>query len=106
MKDVVDLVGASGSTYRFRLVAEGSDPLRIAGNYAWLRPKGEGMSVARLGLTNDLSRVRADTPASARRGARLYTRLNVVRAVREAEHADLVARHGRGADQGEGPEPT
>ncbi|HEY8616358.1 hypothetical protein [Phenylobacterium sp.] len=97
MNDFVDLVGASGAPYRFRRLPEGQDHLRIAGNYAWLRPKGEAFSVALLGVTDDLSQARAQTPQAARRGAALYTRLNVARAVREAEHEDLVARYGRAA---------
>ncbi|MCR5879442.1 hypothetical protein [Phenylobacterium sp. J367] len=45
-----------------------------------------------VGLTNDLSSV-GRRPPGGQRGARLFTRLNVARSVREAEHQDLAARH-------------
>jgi hypothetical protein len=92
MREFVDLKGASGQSYRFRLVQSGAFPLRIAGNYAMLKPKGEGFAVAHLGVTNDLSQAREKCqPLSGRGPFHLYVRLNVARAVREAEHEDIAS---------------
>lgn len=92
MREFVDLKGASGQAYRFRWVRSGAVPLRIAGNYAMLRPKGGGFAVAHLGVTNDLSQARDKCPPLNGRGPfHLFIRLNVARAVREAEHDDMAA---------------
>lgn len=96
MKDFVDLVGASGVSYRFRRLAATEQPQRIAGNFAVLRRRGPNFSVLFVGVTNDLSQVRAECPPQHRSGgAHFYTRLNVSSAIRQAEHADLSARYGR-----------
>lgn len=91
MNEFLDLKGASGAGYRFRRVARGQVPLRIAGEYAMLKPKGEGFTVVHIGMTTDLSKARDECPAPGGRDAILYVRLNVVRALREAEYHDLMA---------------
>jgi hypothetical protein len=92
MKDFLDLKGASGAEYRFRVWAEGAAHLPVAGNYVFLKEEPEGFKVLFVGATNDLSRARNDWPKVAKRGAtHVFTRLNVSRAVRLAEHEDLVA---------------
>lgn len=96
MTDFVDLNGASGATYRFRRIPEGEPHQRIAGNYAVLKPRARGFTVRLVGATNDLSQARAACPADILKGAQLYTRLNVSRAAREAEHEDLLANYGQG----------
>lgn len=93
MKPFLDLVGASGAAYRFRLLPDGQAHVPIAGNYVVVRPRGEGVKVVAVAATEDLSRAAGEQPAEIRRGASLYTRLNVARATREAEHADLAARY-------------
>jgi hypothetical protein len=94
MKEFLDLKGASGAEYRFRVWPEGAQHLPIAGNYVFLRLEEEGFKVLLVGATNDLSQVRAEWPKVARRGAtHVFTRLNVARAVRLAEHEDLVASY-------------
>jgi hypothetical protein len=95
MKDFVDLIGASGSSYRYRLLPKGLTPLRMAGNFAVLKAKAEGFVVAYVGVTTDLSQVREETPPLPGRGPfHTYIRLNVARGTREAEHADLVESYG------------
>jgi hypothetical protein len=92
MQDFIDLRGASGATYRFRIWPDGASHLPIAGNYVVLKAEGEGFTVLLVGVTNDLSQARADRARVAKRGAtHVFTRLNVTRAVRAAEHEDLVA---------------
>jgi len=96
MKDFVDLKGASGASYRFRRLPDGQPHLRIAGNYAVLKPRTGGFTVVHVGATDDLSRARTECPPEAKAGSiHFYTRLNVSRAAREAEHADLVSRYGQ-----------
>ena len=95
MREFVDLPGASGARYRFKLLRAGETPLRIAGNYAILRSRAEGYAVVHLGMTNDLSGVREEASAVAGRVSfDLYVRLNIARSSREGEHADIAARHG------------
>jgi len=98
MKDFIDLEGASGATYRFRLWPEGAPHQPIAGNYVCIRPDAAGgYSVAHVAASTDLSRARAELPKALKgAGILVYTRLNVSRTIREAEHEDLAARHPRG----------
>jgi len=94
MKPFVDLEGASGRSYRFQLWRDGEAHRPIAGNYACVREEGGAIAVLGLGVTTDLSRCReALAKLSPPGGAELYTRLNVSRGAREAEHQDLVARY-------------
>ena len=94
MKDFIDLQGASGAAYRFRLWPAGADHQPIAGNYVCVRAGDDtGFEVVSIGETLDLSQVRAALPKKVRDATtHIYTRLNVARAVRCAEHEDLMAR--------------
>jgi hypothetical protein len=84
--EFIDLEGASGAAYRFRRwPATGNHP-PIAGNFAVIDAAGTPL---RIGVTNDLSTVAVADLASGQ----LFTRLNVSRATREAEHEDLVQRY-------------
>jgi len=95
MKDFIDLEGASGATYRFRLWADDASHLPTGGNYVYVRQEPKGFTVLVVGESNDLSQARAEWQAALRRGAtHAFTRLNVSRAIRTAEHQDLAARHG------------
>jgi hypothetical protein len=90
MQDFIDLKGASGADYRFRIWREGAAHLPVAGNYVFLKEADEGVTVLLVGVTNDLSRARRDWDKAAKRGAtHAFTRLNVAREVRTAEHLDL-----------------
>ncbi|MBS0364061.1 MAG: hypothetical protein JSR98_22025 [Proteobacteria bacterium] len=93
MKDFIDLQGASGAAYRFRLWPEGGDHQPIAGNYACVRAEPDGYEVISVGETLDLSTLREALPRKVREATtHVYTRLNVARTTRCAEHEDLVAR--------------
>ncbi|WP_293678630.1 hypothetical protein [uncultured Phenylobacterium sp.] len=90
----MDLNGASGALYRFRLWPEAAPHLPIAGNYVFLKAGAEGFTVLLVGATNDLSRARHAWGNVSESGAtHAFTRLNVARAVRTAEHEDLVANY-------------
>jgi hypothetical protein len=92
MQDFIDLKGASGAEYRFRLWHEGAAHPPIAGNFVFVKAEDEGLSIVLVGVTNDLSLARGfEAKAAKRGGTHVFTRLNVARALRTAEHADLVA---------------
>ena len=94
MQDFIDLQGASGASYRFRRWQAGASHLPIAGNYVLLQEAAAGVKVLTVGASLDLSLLRPPGPPRAgRRATHLFTRLNVARAVRTAEHEDLVAKH-------------
>ena len=95
MREFVDLRGASGTFYRFRLWPEGGAHPPIAGNYILLREDESGPKILLAGVTSDLSQAAVESRKALAKdpGTRLYTRLNVARAVRVAEHDDLVAEH-------------
>ncbi len=93
METFVDLQGASGATYRYRLAPDGEVTSRIAGNYALVREEPDGFAVVSTEATSDLS---SATDAWRRAAAKhsalyLYTRLNVSAAVRETEQLDIAA---------------
>jgi hypothetical protein len=88
--DFVDLQGASGQTYRFRKWPPAGHHLPIAGNFALVRTRTR--EVVGLGIVDNLADVRSQI-GDLQPGVAVYTRLNVSRAHREAEHLDLVAAH-------------
>ncbi|MES2895500.1 MAG: hypothetical protein V4759_05680 [Pseudomonadota bacterium] len=91
--DFIDIAGASGATYRFRIWPEGGGHVPVAGNFVVLRAAVVAVEVVVVGVTGDLSR--AEAVATAEGEDRVYTRLNVARATREAEHADLAAGYSK-----------
>jgi hypothetical protein len=95
MNTFIDLRGFSGAMYRFRLWADGASHPPTAGNYACVQLDKGRIRMLGVGDSLDLSRVRDELPKSLRESAPLiYTRLNVARATRTAEHEDLVQVHG------------
>jgi hypothetical protein len=94
MKDFIDLEGVSGARYRFRVWLDGEPHPPIGGNYVYLREEDTGFTVLLVAETNDLSRARSAWPMALRAGAtHAFTRLNVPRATRRADHEDLAARY-------------
>lgn len=95
MKDIIDLNGASGGVYRFRLWRSGAGHLPMAGNYAVVQAAAKGFTVLAADAVDDLSRVDARTLAAERSAPVLvFTRLNVSRAVRQAEADDIASFYG------------
>jgi hypothetical protein len=88
--EFIDLHGASGQAYRFRAwPTVGAHP-PMAGAFAIVRSRGR--EVIAVGMLDNL----ADAPGQAAKhqpGVELFTRLNVSRAHREAENADLAAAY-------------
>lgn len=95
MRAFVDLQGASGATYRFRLAPEGQVTTPMAGNYALLRQEADGFAVVSVAATNDLTTANAEWKrAQAKQaGAHLYIRLNVSASIRETEQRDIAAHY-------------
>jgi hypothetical protein len=90
----IEIEGASGARYRFRLLPDGSRHQPIPGNYAFVRQDREEMTVLLVGECIDLSEVQAQWPDWAPgRATHIFTRLNVPKKIRLAEHEDLAARH-------------
>lgn len=88
--DFVDLQGSSGQTYRFRKWPENGQHPPMAGNFALVRTRTA--EVLRVGVVDNLSEVKAQT-GELQDGVALFTRLNVSRALREAEHLDLATAY-------------
>jgi len=96
VREFVDLQGASGASYRFRLAPGGEVNTPMAGNYACVRDEKASFTVLSVGATNNLSGAATDLKrAVAEHGAaELFTRLNVSASVREAEQQDISAYYG------------
>ena len=94
MQEFIDLQGASGASYRFRRRLEGASHLPSAGNYVLVQETSTGFKVLTVGAVLDLSLLRPPAqPRAGRKAKHLFTRLNIVRAVRKLEHEDLVASY-------------
>jgi hypothetical protein len=90
VKPYIELKGASGAVYRYKL-AEDADPrTTIAGNFVYLDEVG---TVLFAGETNNLvgANERWSEAVKRHHAKTLYTRLNVSGASRSEEHADIVA---------------
>lgn len=88
--DFIELIGASGARYRFRRADPQGEHQPMAGAFV-VASALEPLAIAHIGLSDNLAEVHAAPEAA--RGV-VFTRLNVARASREAEHADLVAAYG------------
>lgn len=95
MQDHLDLKGASGATYRFRLIADPGQLPATSGNFVYVRWRGLTPQVFCCGAVNSLSAATQswDEAVRAYGALGLYVRLNVARAARDEEHADLVEKH-------------
>jgi hypothetical protein len=93
--DFVDLQGASGQVYRFRRWPDGGHP-PIAGNYAVVRRRDH--QLVALGVSENLAEAQTKL-TRLEGGLEAFTRLNVSRAHREAEHADLSTAYPRSTPQ-------
>lgn len=95
MKDLLDIEGASGALYRFRVHDTDRELPATAGNYLFIRRDGEAIQVVGCGEAQSLMSARPLwAEAVAEHGAeKLYLRLNVARAHRVGEHEDIVAKH-------------
>lgn len=93
MKPFIDLIGASGAVYRFRLVEDPVSLPATGGNFAYVRATAKTEEVVGCGVARSLARAQASWPMAVEqhKANGIYVRLNVARIQREAEHDDLVA---------------
>jgi hypothetical protein len=94
VKEHLDLQGASGATYRFRLMGDPEQLPTGGGNFVYVLWRE---NIAQVPFCGAVSRLSAATifwdEAVRLHGVQcLYIRLNVARARRESEHADLVEK--------------
>ena len=91
VKEHLDLQGASGATYRFRLVADLDQLPGSGGNFVYVRWSDQGPEVVLCGAVNSLSFATVVWSEAVRlhRAQGVYVRLNISRAVRDGVHADL-----------------
>jgi hypothetical protein len=93
VKPFIDLVGASGETYRFRRAEGGLSP--IGGNFVYVRDVDGQAKVVCCGKARSLASVLMGRVWTSDEHAKLddalYIRLNAVGRTRDAEHEDLVA---------------
>lgn len=90
--DFLDVPGASGTQYRFRRAEMAELPI-TAGNVVAVSGGGPQRRFLLCGAAPSLNRAAPalETALRETREAELFVRLNVSRATREAEHADIVA---------------
>lgn len=92
MTDFLDVPGASGTRYRFRRAGLADLPVG-AGNLVAVTGAGSSRKVLVCATARSLSRASAEIRNALKDHpqAVVYVRLNVARATREAEHADIAA---------------
>ena len=93
----IDLAGASGARYRYSPIDEERFLPPAGANYVIAELTEGGPNVVYAGETDNLASQtwRADLEKARRKytAATVLTRLNVTRAVREAERADLIENY-------------
>lgn len=88
---VLDLRGQSGTSYRFRRVLNPLELQAHSGNFVVLRVGHPTHRLEACGTRRSLAELAGDWRALTAGQATIFVRLNVSRAVRIAEHEDLVA---------------
>jgi uncharacterized protein related to proFAR isomerase len=93
----IEFAGASGARYRYTPLEEDRFVPPAGANYVIAELTPQGPSVVYAGETDNLAslawRKALEEARKTYAGARVLTRLNVTRAVREAERADLVEQY-------------
>jgi hypothetical protein len=92
MKDVIDLQGVSGATYRFRRLDDPAAPPGTAGNFVYARWQRGALVVLFLSEADSLVAIKARWPEAQalHKAVDVYFRLNVAGEVRHREHHDLL----------------
>jgi hypothetical protein len=93
----IEFAGKSGARYRYTPLEEDRFVPPAGANYVIAEETPEGPSIVYAGETDNLAklawRAALEEARKTYAAARVLTRLNVTRAVREAERADLVEEH-------------
>ena len=98
MSRQIDFAGASGARYRYTSIDENRFLPPAGANFVIAKVTREGAEVVYAGETDNLAsqswRQQLEKARETYGGdATILTRLNVTRAVREAERADLIEEH-------------
>ena len=96
MDDYLDLTGGSGRHYRY--MACKGQPSPMGGNFALVREQPEGgWELVFIGETESLftgvAEKRAEVARTVGEPLHLYTRLNIAKAVRSEERADIIVAY-------------
>jgi hypothetical protein len=99
MRDIIDVRGASGVTYRFTRFRDGNPLSAMGGNFIYARPptaaEGDGApEVVYAGEAQNLltdARRLWDLAVAEHAVTDLFTRLNISERTRRHEHADILA---------------
>jgi hypothetical protein len=105
MRDIIDVRGASGVTYRFTRFRDGNPLSAMGGNFVYVRPQNnaekaggaEGEGAAEVIYAGEAQNLLTDARrqwdrAIAEHGVTdLFTRLNISERTRRHEHADILA---------------
>ena len=93
----IELAGKSGARYRYMPLEEERFLPPAGANFVIAEQTAEGLKVVYAGETDNLANQTWRTPLEKARKtygeAKILTRLNVTRAVREAERLDLIEQH-------------
>lgn len=93
----IELAGKSGARYRYTSIDEERFLPPAGANFVIAQVTPEGPQVVYAGETDNLAnqtwRAELERARKAYADARILTRLNVTRAVREAERADLIEHY-------------
>ena len=103
MKAYIDARGASGNSYRFRLVEDHAHLQTMAGNFLYVQTTRSGFEVVYSGEAGMLTEAQNRWPeAKANHGATaIYVRLNISQATRREEQADIAANYNPPMNAGE-----
>ena len=110
MRDLLDVKGASGATYRFNLFRDGRPLSPMGGNFIYVRETENSHEIIFVGEGQNLltDAHRRWSEAVAMHGAlHLFTRLNITERTRQQEHVDIAdaVRPAMGASTISGAEP-
>lgn len=101
----IELAGKSGSRYRYSPLDESRFLPPAGANYVIARDTPDGTDIVYAGETDNLASQSWRPALEAARAtygeAKLLTRLNVTRAVRKAEQADLIDEHQPPMNEGQ-----
>lgn len=93
MRDYVDVIGASGVTYRFMRLKDGRPLSPMGGNFLYCRFTGDSCELIYAGEVQNLlkdARERWNEAYQRYQVSDLYSRLNISERVRQLEHADII----------------
>lgn len=93
MSDHIDVRGASGKVYRFRLAPNARPASAMSGTFAYVREHGRDREVLFVGETDNLMNgapARWAEAAGQHEATHLYVRLNISAAVRQEELKDIL----------------